>query len=78
MINHKYRSIFTICLAGLILSIFCPRVMRDYFPTAWSQNSKVNYYCFCKHYWILNEAKRQAFEQALKRLQEQKEANAQG
>jgi len=52
MLNHKYRWMFTLCLAGLWLSIFSPKRMRDYYPSAFSVGKKVKYYCFSKHYWL--------------------------
>jgi hypothetical protein len=33
MINHKYHSLLGICIAGILLAIFAPRKMRDYYPT---------------------------------------------
>jgi hypothetical protein len=49
MINKKYKHMFTFFLAGLVLSIFAWRTMRDYYPTVHCDVRVVQYYCFAKH-----------------------------
>ena len=55
MINHKYRHLFTFCLAGLILSIFSPGKIRQCYPTVSCQPvfNRVDYWRFTKHSWVL-------------------------
>ena len=55
MFNHKYHSVFTLCVAGLLLSIFSPRKMRQYYPTEFCRDGRVKRYLFSKHSWVLAE-----------------------
>jgi hypothetical protein len=70
MIKHKYKHLFTLGLACLILSIFAPRRMRNYYPTVHCEQEgagevllghyvmpapTVAYYCFAKHTWLLTK-----------------------
>lgn len=57
MINRKYHSLFTLCLAGMWLSIVAPRLMQQYYPTEFCYGQKTKYYCFTRHTWLLVKSK---------------------
>jgi len=50
--KKRYRSLFSLCFAGVLLSIFCPKLMKQYYPTEFCRDNKVVYYLFAKHTWL--------------------------
>jgi len=50
--DKKYKSVLTLCLAGIYFSLFKPKLMQTYYPTCFCANGRVEYYCFSKHTFL--------------------------
>lgn len=53
MINRKYKSLITLCLACLWISFFNPKLMFQYYPTEYCIGAETKYYLFVKHTYLL-------------------------
>lgn len=52
MLRRKYKTMFGLCLAGLFLTVFMPRLAKQYYPTVFCVGRQVQYYTFALHTWL--------------------------